>query len=243
LICFFFSGELVEPIAWPICTKFGTNMSLQAASSLEFFSKFWKKSKTRSRRAKSIKIGQIFLPAVTFLLAVTKRLKLKKNFNGTVTPFRKWLWPLRNVWFSQSWHFMEQVVFRIGQKARGLFGCGYYKDACFAWHSERWFMTRTSKCIHFRLSHDKVLHCDTKFVVFQKNILSRKKVFSKNKISSFQKSYIVTVKKAFTKKLVVLHKKILCHDKTHFQKKWCIGWTGTKTKAKMVIYFCFSCYS
>ena len=71
----------------------------------------------------------------------------------------------------------------------------------------------------FRLATARSANCrDTKLVVFKKNILSRKKVVSKNKISSIYKRYFVTVKKHFPPKLVVFQK-IFCHDKTHFRKK------------------------
>ena len=78
----FFSGQLFSAVSRPICTKFGTNVSswLRFKQARAIFEKL-KNQVTTVKKHRNF--GQIFIPAVTFSLVVTKRLEIfEKSFRA-----------------------------------------------------------------------------------------------------------------------------------------------------------------
>ena len=72
---FFFSRQRFSAVSWPICTKFGTNVS----SCMRFILRraIYEKLKNQVTKAKKLRnFGQFLTPAVTFSLVVTKRLNI-----------------------------------------------------------------------------------------------------------------------------------------------------------------------
>ena len=110
-ICFiFFPRELFSAVSRPIYTKFGTNV--YSCTRFILSRACFEKSKNQ------VTIGQIFGPALTFSLVVTKRLKIfEKSFLlwhlGYYTFQKISLRQFRTVWFSQSLGSMERQKDRI----------------------------------------------------------------------------------------------------------------------------------
>ena len=109
---FFFSRQRFSAVSWPICTKFGTNVSSGMRFILRraIFEKF-KNQVTKAKKHRNF--GQIFTPAATFSLVVTKRLKFfEKSFlrwHLDCYTFQKMsLWQFRTVQFSQTLGSMER---------------------------------------------------------------------------------------------------------------------------------------
>ena len=109
---FFFSRQRFSAVSWPICTKFGTSVS----SCMRFILKraIFEKFKNQVTKAKKHRnFGQIFTPAVTSSLVVTKRLKCFAKsllrWHLDIYTFQKMsLWQSRTVQFSQTLGSMER---------------------------------------------------------------------------------------------------------------------------------------
>ena len=109
---FFSSRQRFSAVSRPICTKFGTNVS----SCMRFILRraIFEKLKNQVTMAKKHRnFGQIFDPAVTLTLVVTKRLKFfEKSFLrwhlDSYTFQKMSLWQFRLVQFSQNTWLKER---------------------------------------------------------------------------------------------------------------------------------------